>query len=185
MPRKLIKKYLPDPESFRNNRCFDFLGDHIRDPGVWHLNRRSVSGAVAIGLFMCWVPFPFQMVIAAMLAILFRVNVLVSASLVWVTNPVTIPPMFYSAYLLGSRILGQRPLPNQIELSVEWITAKIAQIWLPLTIGSLLFAVVSSLLGFLSVRLLWRLAMVRKWRSRGHARRSGSSDISLPPGRRQ
>ena len=116
MPRKLIKKYLPDPESFRNNRCFDFLGDHFRDPGVWHLNRRSVSGAVAIGLFMCWVPFPFQMVIAAMLAVLFRVNVLISASLVWVTNPVTIPPMFYSAYLLGSRILGRQPQQSHIEL---------------------------------------------------------------------
>lgn len=162
---------MPDAELFGNNSRFGFLGDHIRDPGLWHLNRRSVSGAVAVGLFMCWVPFPFQMVIAAMLAIALRVNIMISASLVWVTNPVTIPPMFYAAYLLGTKILGQKPLPNQIELSVEWVMQKIADIWLPLTIGSLLFAVVSSLLGFLSVRLLWRLALVRKWQARRERRR--------------
>lgn len=171
MPRKLLKKYLPDAETLNKSGRLGFLREHLKDPGLWHLNRRSVSGAVAIGMFMCWVPFPFQMVFAAMLAVYFRVNVVIAASLVWTTNPITIPPMFYAAYRLGSKVLDQTPLPNQMELSAEWLMNKIDEIWLPLTIGSLLFAVVSSLLSFLSVRLIWRFAMIRKWQSRRERQR--------------
>ncbi len=170
MPRKFIRKYLPNANWLKSNKSLGVLGEYVHDPSVWHLNRRSVSGAVAIGMFMCWIPFPFQMVIAGVLAVLFRVNLAISVVLVWITNPVTIPPMFYAAYKLGSKILGQTPLPYQMEFNVEWIFQKLAEIWPPLAVGSLLFAIVSSLLGFLFVRLLWRLALVKKWQARRERR---------------
>ncbi|MCB1757079.1 MAG: DUF2062 domain-containing protein [Gammaproteobacteria bacterium] len=171
MPRKFIKKYLPNAERLRENGCLGFLGEHIYDPELWHLNRRSVSGAVAVGLFMCWVPFPFQMVIAGILAIVFRVNMPISVALVWTTNPVTIPPMFYAAYKLGTKIIGTTPIPYHMEFNIESIVHKLSEIWPSLVVGCLLFAVVSSLLGFLSVRLIWRLAMIRKWQARNERRR--------------
>lgn len=174
MPRRLIKKYVPHPDAIRRSPHLGFLGERLHDPGLWHLNRRSVSGAVAVGLFMCWVPFPFQMVIAAVLAMFFKVNLPIASALVWTTNPVTIPPMFYAAYRLGARILGEQPITSQMRFSPQWVMEKISEIWLPLTIGSMLFAVVSSLFGFLAVRLFWRISLVRKWQAR-RARRGAAA----------
>jgi len=47
-----------------------------------------------------------QLLIAAAGAIAFRVNFPISVALVWITNPVTISPMYYFAYLVESWILG-------------------------------------------------------------------------------
>lgn len=171
MPRNFIKKYIPDAEKLRKKGKFVILGERMYDPGLWHLNRRSVSGAVAVGLFMCWIPVPFQMVIAGILAIIFRVNMPISVALVWTTNPVTIPPLFFAAYKLGAKVIGTTPIPFHMEFNIESISHKLAVIWPSLVVGSFLFAVTTSLLGFLSVRLIWRLAMVRKWQARNEQRR--------------
>ncbi len=172
MPRKFIKKYLPDSETLHKRGCMSLLGSRMHEPGLWHLNRRSVSGGVAIGLFMCWIPFPFQMVIAAALAMLFRVNLPIAAALVWTTNPVTIPPLFYAAYKLGATILGRTPLPFEMDWSIEWMKQMLSVIWAPMVVGCLLFAIVTSLLGYLSVRLLWRMSLVRRWQARRLARQN-------------
>jgi uncharacterized protein (DUF2062 family) len=52
----------------------------LQDPNLWHLNRRSASGGVAVGLFMMYMP-PFgQVFMAAAAAIKLRVNLPISAS---------------------------------------------------------------------------------------------------------
>jgi len=51
MPKKLIKKYLPDPESLKKHKNLQFLGEKLQEPNLWHLNRRSISMAFAVGLF--------------------------------------------------------------------------------------------------------------------------------------
>ena len=65
MPKRLIKQWMPDSHTIRSNRCISLFGNLLHDPNLWHLNRRSVSGGVAVGLFMTFVPVPFQMFFAA------------------------------------------------------------------------------------------------------------------------
>ena len=72
MPKKLIKKFMPDPEKLKEQKSLQFLGDRIHEPNLWHLNRKSVSLAFAIGLFAAWIPTPGQMVIAAAAAFYFK-----------------------------------------------------------------------------------------------------------------
>ena len=79
------------------------------------LNRRSAAGAFAVGLFMMYMP-PFgQWLMAAAAAIVFRVNLPIAVALVFITNPITIPPMFYVAYLLGALVLGQAVAPFDLD----------------------------------------------------------------------
>ncbi|MGM0594175.1 MAG: DUF2062 domain-containing protein [Pseudomonadota bacterium] len=168
MPKKFIKHYMPDHHRIRSHRSLRFLGTLLHDPNLFHLNRRSASGAFAVGLFFAFVPLPLQMLLAAVAAILFRVNLPVSVALVWITNPLTIPPIFYFAYLVGTWLLGSPVHVEQsaFELTYEGIKGELSIIWQPLLVGSLLLSVTSALAGYLTIRLLWRLHLVRHYRER-------------------
>ena len=78
MPKKLLKKLFPNLDSIRNSQSLEMFGHAGREPNLWHLNCRSVSRAVAVGLFCAFVPIPGQMVLAAALAIILRANIPIS-----------------------------------------------------------------------------------------------------------
>ena len=69
MPRKFLRKYLPDPMRIQEHKHLRMFGQRLADPNLWHLNRRSIAGGTAIGLFCAMLPMPFQMLPAAALAI--------------------------------------------------------------------------------------------------------------------
>ncbi len=106
MPRRLFKRYMPDPESIRSQKSLRFLGKLTHDPNLWHLNRHSVSRAMAAGLFAAFIPMPMQMLLAAGLAVWIRSNLPSSVGLVWLTNPITMPPVFYCTYKLGAWLMA-------------------------------------------------------------------------------
>lgn len=166
MTKHIIKKMFPGMERMHGHRALAPLGPRLKSPDLWHLNRRSVAGAFAVGLFVAFLPLPMQMLIAATVALVVRVNLPISVILVWISNPVTMPPLFYTAYTLGRKVLNASPRPIRPEFSWEWFTSELLTIWQPLLIGSLLLAVVASTTGYLLVRLLWRLNVVRRVRSR-------------------
>lgn len=168
MPKKLIKRYMPDHRTIRDHRHLRFFGTLLHDPNLFHLNRRSASGAFAVGLFVAFVPLPLQMLLAAAAAILFRVNLPISVVLVWLTNPITIPPMFYFAYLLGTWLLGTPAHVEQssFELTHEWIKHELGGIWQPFLLGCFVAGSFSSLTGYFTIRGLWRLHLVRHYQER-------------------
>ena len=42
-------------------------------------------------------------------AVVFRANLPLSVAGVWISNPITMPPMMYFAYLFGNKLLGLNP----------------------------------------------------------------------------
>lgn len=170
MPRKIIKRFMPDHAKIRDHKNLQFLGTLLHDPNLLHMNRRSVSGAFAVGLFFGWIPVPFQMVFAAVVAIFVRVNLPVSVALVWFSNPVTMPPLFYFAYKLGAWILGMPEMAFSFELSFEWLQQGLSAIWQPFLTGCFILAVSSSLLGYAGIRWLWRMKVIQSWNERKELR---------------
>lgn len=166
MPKKLIKKYLPDPETLKRHKNLQFLGDRLHDPNLWHLNRRSVSLAVAIGLFVAWIPTPGQMAIAAIAAFYLRGNLPISVALVWITNPLTMPPMFYFAYRVGLLAMGS-PAPDQdFEFSVDNLMSGLGDIWAPFLLGCLIVGIIFSAAGYFGIQGFWRYHVNKKWGER-------------------
>lgn len=165
MPRRIIKRFLPDHGRIREHPHLRRFGARLHDPNLWHLNRRSVSGAVAVGVFWAFVPMPFQMIPAAACAIALRVNLPISVVLVWITNPLTMPPIWYATYRLGAWLLDLPPKHIHFELSMDNVVASLSDIWEPLYLGSLVSGAVFALTGFVLVRLAWRLYVLRQRRA--------------------
>ena len=168
MPRHLIKRYTPDPAVLKEHKHLRHLGEWLHDENLWHLNRRSVSRGVAAGLFWAMIPIPMQMLAAAFSAVLFRFNLPIAVVLVWLTNPITMPPIFYASYLVGNWLLGAPPDTGEFQMSVEWITAELGAIWKPLYLGGLVLGIVLGIAGYFTMRLYWRWHVVRRYKDRVH-----------------
>jgi hypothetical protein len=164
--KDLLRSFMPDHHTLRQHRALAFLGTLLHDPQIFHLTRHSAAGGMAAGLFCAFFPIPGHMIFAAIAAIGFRVNLPVAVAAVWVTNPITIPPIFYLAYRLGSAFLDNPVERVHFEFTLKWLTTTFVHIWPALATGSLILAITSASLGYAGVRLLWRLAVVMKVRER-------------------
>ena len=170
MPKHYIKRFFPSPEKVRQSPSLKLLSPFFAKPYLWHINRRGVARAFLIGVFTAFLPLPFQMPIAAFLALYVNANVPISVTLVWISNPVTIPPIFYATYLLGTQILGMPVSDFQIELSLHWVLQELRNIWAPLVVGSLLAGIVLSVISYFAIHLIWRIHIVRQWDHRRRTR---------------
>jgi uncharacterized protein len=169
--RKFFRERLPDNDSIRHHRWLRPVQHLLHHPNLWHLHRRSVAGGVAIGMFCGLIPGPLQMISAAVLAVIFRVNLPVAVFTTLYTNPFTIVPLYLLAYEIGIWVSGssnRTAVPAFPEL--HWNDG-LTQVWgwllalgKPLLIGLPLLAFGLAIIGYIAVRLAWRLIVVLKWR---------------------
>ena len=166
MARKFIKRYTPDPEWVKKQKSLHLMGSWVHDPNIWHLTRHSVAMASFLGLFIAFIPLPLQMVMAVFAAVFFRANLPITIILVWISNPVTMPALFYLAYKVGAAVMGAPEQVFVFELSWLWLTNEISQIWQPFLLGCLLCGLFSGLLASAFVRYAWRWHTIHRWHER-------------------
>ncbi|MDX1606076.1 MAG: DUF2062 domain-containing protein [Candidatus Competibacterales bacterium] len=173
MPRRLLRRYMPDHGMLRKHRLLRVFGKQLHDPNIWHLNRRSVAGGLGIGVFVAFIPLPLQMVIAAALALWWRANLPLSVAAVWITNPFTMPPIFFISYQFGVWLLTTWPFNVLVRLSPadDWFLHSLGAYGGPLLLGSLVLGLCAGLLTFTVVRLIWRWHVVVANRRRQQGRR--------------
>lgn len=157
MPKQFLKKYMPNAELIKKHESLQFLGKKLQDPNLLHLNRRSVSIAFVVGLFCAWIPTPMQMAFAATGAFYFRGNLPIAVGLVWLTNPITMPPLFYFAYLVGLWVLNM----PAAEFSLNAILS--GGLWIPFLTGCLILGVICSTVGYFGMQYVWHFYTQRKW----------------------
>jgi uncharacterized protein (DUF2062 family) len=128
---------------------------------------------VALGVFLAFTPtVGFQTLLVVFFAWVLRANKVVGLPLVWITNPATIVPIYYSCYIIGRLLLGQQAVARQWwmefasppqgwweRLTFYW--QRLMDIACPLVVGSL---VVAAALGALSYGVVYRA--IRWYRTR-------------------
>lgn len=184
MPRRFLKRYLPDPARMRRERSLRVFGDALYDPNLWHLNRHSAALAAAVGLFCAFIPVPMQMILAALVAVWLRCNLPIAVILVWITNPVTIPPIFLFTYSVGAMMLGREIRLTEIDLSLEWLTEHVSGALLPLLLGSLTVGLIAAGVGYLATLWIWRFHVIRRWQERLARRRAAREASRIGEGER-
>ncbi|MFT5675187.1 MAG: hypothetical protein ACI808_001117 [Paraglaciecola sp.] len=149
----------------------------LHDPNLWHLNRRSASGAFGIGLFFAFWPIPFQMWLSVAFAIPLRVNLPLSVATVWITNPLTMPAIFYGAYLVGTTILGTPAREFEMELSWQWVVQSVETIGPAFLLGCGVCSIFFGLAGFFTLNYIWRLSVLKAWQNRKEKRSTNDSSM--------
>jgi len=187
MPRKFFRKYLPSHTAINENRYVARFGTWLKHHNLWHLHRRSVAGGVAVGMFAGLIPGsnPVQFTAAALLAIVFRVNLPIAVIVTLYSNPFTIVPLYYLAFKLGQLVLMESggalsPLAFSLEGKGfnEWLPAALdwlASIGKPLLVGLPLLALLLSATSYLIVRWAWRWYVISAWRRRRLTRTKNSA----------
>jgi uncharacterized protein len=180
VPRKFFRKYLPDIDTVRSSRLVAPFGSWLQHPNLWCLNRRSVPGAVSIGLFCGLIPGPLQMLGALLLAIPLRKNIPVALLITLYTNPFTIVPLYVLAYGYGQVLLGMTQGAMPLEPFLwDWsdLGGSLREFWAwtmalgkPLAIGLLALAATLATVGYFAMELAWRAHIVLAWRSRARKR---------------
>jgi uncharacterized protein (DUF2062 family) len=176
VPRKLLRKYLPDVDSVRSNRWLAPFGGWLHHPNLWCLNRRSVPGAVAIGLFCGLIPGPLQMLGALLLAVPLRKNIPVALLCTLYTNPFTIVPLYLLALGYGQVLLGATQSGGPLEPflwdwgdiggSLRGFGAWTMALGRPLAVGLVALASTLAVVGYFVTELGWRAYVVLAWKTR-------------------
>ena len=171
MAKKLIQKYIPNPKKIKNIKGIGVLSQWLGDPNLWHIHRHNTAKSFSIGLFWMAIPMPFQMISAAICAILIRANLPLSIALVWISNPFTMAPIFYFNYRVGSYLLGFNPDASlSFEMSWHWLTHTLGDLWVPLFAGSFLVGSTLAITSYFSLHLFWRFNVVSRWKTRKNKR---------------
>ena len=180
VPRKFFRKYLAHRDVLLAKPWLAPFRRWLSHPNLWHLNRRSVAGAVAIGLFAGLIPGPFQMLGALLLAVPLRRNIPVALAVTFYTNPFTIVPLYLLAYGYGRLLLRGHAQGDVVPFEWNWsdFLGSIEGLWhwalslgRPLVIGLVALALTLAVLGYLAVDLGWRAYVAAAWRRRARRQR--------------
>ena len=176
MPRRFFRKFAFKRHHMSEQWFMAPFRHLLHDHRLWGIRRRWVVPAFALGLFIAFLPFPGHTLAAALVALALRVNIPVAAVTTWVSNPLTVGPMYYFAYRLGVNILGIPPRPFEIELSIDWVTHTFVNIWQPMLLGSVLLGSAAALVGYVVLDLLWRISIGNYKARKQSIRRDSQSD---------
>ncbi len=158
--------------SLRETSLYAILGNRIFRSGLWKVDKRSLAGGLALGLFIAFTPtIPFQMLLVAAGAIVFKVNLPVALAACWVTNPLTAVPIYMAAWRLGRFVIGEEgPIREFFDMFLAKSgSRRFIRESLYLWTGSVVFAAASAGVGAGLVCFGWNV----KERVRRHYRESG------------
>lgn len=177
MPRRFFRKFAFKRHELTEQRFVAPFRHWLHDQHLWGIRRKTVVPAVAWGVFVAFLPVPGHVVIAVLGALVLRCNIPVAALATFVSNPLTIGPMFYFSYRVGAKLLGVQPVPFSIELSFNWLQTTFASIWQPLLLGSILVGSVCSLIAYVLLDVFWRFS-ISDYKSRKRSDRHRRSENS-------
>jgi uncharacterized protein (DUF2062 family) len=166
MPRRLLKRIIPDPRTLRERWFLRPFGARIADPQLWTLHRRGVTAAFGAGLAICFVPLPVHLLLATTVAVIWRLNLPVIVGTTFLLNPFTAVPAYYLAYRVGAALLHTPRHHFRFVPTWEWFHYSLAPVWQPFVAGCIACGVIIGLLGWLALEIVWRWQVTSRYRAR-------------------
>jgi len=159
MPRRFFRKFAFKRQQFGERWFLTPFRHLLHDHRLWGIRRKNVVPAVAVGAFFAFLPFPGHPIWASLVALTMRVNIPIAALTTFISNPLTMGPMYFFAYRLGAWLLGVERMPFRMELSIDWLTTTFVNIWQPMLLGCMILGSSAALLSYATLDLLWRSSL--------------------------
>jgi uncharacterized protein (DUF2062 family) len=166
MPRRLLKKFIPAPQFLRERWFLRPFGERLHDRQLWSMQRRSVTPAFGAGLAICFVPLPVHLLLACTTAMVCRLNIAVICATTFLLNPFTAVPAYYAAYRVGAALMHAPRQHFRFVPTLSWFRHGLVPVWKPFVLGCLVCAVVTGVLGWLALEILWRAQVGSRYRRR-------------------
>lgn len=159
-----LSQMLPGPDTLAAHPWLRPIASRLLLPQLWRLQHEAVARGVAVGMFWAFVIPVGQIVVAAAHCVWWRANIPTAAAMTLLTNPFTIGFWLWLAYQLGALLLGGPALASSGEATgaADWL----ATYGGPTVLGMGLFAVGGAAMGYVGVKLVWRLRVAQKRRQR-------------------
>jgi uncharacterized protein len=179
--KRMLRDRLPKPAMILENRYLAWMKPWLGHPRLWHMHRGSVSLGIAIGAITGLIPGPIQILLAILISIPLRANVLAAAAGTFVTNPLTFIPLYLLAFSMGTIVTGEKmsqiSLPDlSFSWTAPWLVVPAMFNWFvslgpTLLVGLAILSVVLGLLSYFGTRVIWRFVVTRAWRTRHQRKR--------------
>ena len=163
MIRKTLKK------TSKSDKLKAFIKKYKIPPEYLSTSRKMTSKAVFIGIFIAFIPMPMQMLAVLALVPFIKFNVPIALAMCWLSNPFTMPPMYYIEYLTGAFVLGSEVAP--VEMTIEWFSENLDDIFIPLYAGTLFYSATVSSLAYWVVNHFWRGSVDKDRKLHRHQRK--------------
>ena len=147
MIRKLFKK------SNKKSKLDAFVKKYKIPREYLSVNRKSITRGLLVGVFWGFIPMPMQMLAVVFTTPFFRFNVPTAITMVWLSNPITMPLLYYIEYITGAFMLGMDSL--NVEMSIDWFKNHLDDIFIPLYVGTMFYAIIISSIVYFVANWLW------------------------------
>lgn len=167
-------RFLKHPRKLRDRPAMRWFARHFLDKRVWKPTQHTLSGGMAIGMFITLQLLPIQTPSAIILAAIFRVNIPIAIALCWLSNPFTFVFIGGLEYAIGKWFLAlytnvpATPFPAHLPASMvdAWVVLKEhAPVML---MGGIILGAVASLISYIATWSIWevtaRLELAKKIR---------------------
>lgn len=182
MPKKFLRRILPDFSAVEKLPLSRYFGPHLQRTELWRIEREPVARGLALGLACGMIPGPLQMLAAFALACWCRVNLPIALAATFFTNPLTIVPLYLLAWQIGQSVTPGAQTGDSFQMppAFDWQTMSQSMqnygLWLldlgtPWLIGLVLLALAISASAYLLLQLIWRLWRYQELRSAHKKRR--------------
>jgi uncharacterized protein (DUF2062 family) len=164
----MIRKFFRKSSNKKQSRFDKFLEKYNLPKAYFATHRRAITRGLAIGAFWALIPMPMQMAGVMALTPFVKFNVPLAIAVVWLSNPLTYPIMFYVEYITGNFLLQQNGV-DHIELTMQWFSNNWDIIASALYTGAFFYATVVNGLMYMLTNYLW-IRSVHKQRNKSKSK---------------
>lgn len=161
---KKLKKLIPEKEKILEKKIFSFFNKNIHQKHyLWDFEKKSIAIGIFAGTIGAFIALPVQSLIAILLCLVMRGNILIAIPTTFISNPLTYAPLYWICYKVGNFFYHNK---NHFNFSnIHWNTIfhnlnSIINILIPTLIGGVLIGII---VGFiLSVICFYMMILFKK-----------------------